>query len=174
MSIGCIAAEGAQPECVCPVCKRSFDRPCNLSRHLHAKHSMKWSTHVVMNTDVDAYLVNQHENHRNEPISISVSQERFLLRKIRSKPHEWWIGKQVRVWHEDQQIFISGKIIALYRKKIFRIQLENGEEEEIVDLFSSRKPIQLIALHNTLILDLFKAVPYSIQRDVFRDVKLFL
>ena len=80
----------------------------------------------------------------------------------------------MRVWHEEQQLFVCGKIIALYRKKIFRIQLENGEEEEIVDLFSSRKPIQLIALHNTLILDLFKAVPYSIQRDVFRDVKLFL
>ncbi|KAK8801979.1 hypothetical protein WA158_006374 [Blastocystis sp. Blastoise] len=45
-----------RPPSQCPLCNRYFPRPCNLSRHLHARHKMKWSTHMILHMDVDNYL----------------------------------------------------------------------------------------------------------------------
>ena len=41
---------------ICPLCKRQFPRPCNLSRHLHSRHGMKWSLHMQLHVDLDEYL----------------------------------------------------------------------------------------------------------------------
>lgn len=137
---------------------------------------MKWNTHIVLHTEIDAYLMDQQkkEEGENHPAPISIAQERFLLRKIRNKPNQWWVGKLIRIWREQDRAFVKGTIKSICGKGWFLIQLESGEELTVESLFSSSLPIQLPAMQNTVMFDLYKALPYSIPRSVYRDVKLFL
>ena len=190
--------EPAQPEeaktCVCPLCDRVFPRPCNLSRHLHAKHSMKWHTHVMLHLDVNDYLEVDPKasnlargaithricegcyasEHATEEYNMTKSQFRFLLRKLRVKPPQWWVGKEVRVWDGRTEKMVLGVIKCIRPRSEFCIKLKNGSTMMVGNLFDPQYRIQLLILNGNFELELLYALPTKWIRDVHSDIRLFI
>ena len=190
--------EAAQTEetktCVCPLCDRVFPRPCNLSRHLHAKHSMKWHTHVMLHLDVNDYLEVEPKacnltrgtvthricdgcyasEHATEEYNMTKSQFRFLLRKLRVKPPQWWVGKEVRVWDSRTEKMVLGVIKCIRPRSEFCIKLKNGSTTMVGNLFDPQYRIRLLILNGNFELELFYALPTKWIRDVHSDVRLFI
>ena len=188
----------AQPEeakaCVCPLCDRVFPRPCNLSRHLHAKHSMKWHTHVMLHLDVNDYLEVDPKaaslargpvthricegcyasEHATEEYDMTKSQFRFLLRKLRVKPPQWWVGKEVRMWDSRTEKMALGVIKCIRPRSEFCIKLKNGSTATVGNLFDPQYRIRLLILNGNFELELLYALPTKWIRDVYTDVRLFI
>lgn len=190
--------EVSQPEetkvCVCPLCDRVFPRPCNLSRHLHAKHSMKWHTHVMLHMDVNDYLeLDPKATHlprgtvthtickgcyaseqATEEYEMNKSQFRYLLRKLRIKPSQWWIGKEVRVWDPQSEKMVLGTIKCIRPRSEFCIKLKNGSTTLVGNLFDPQYRVRLLILNGNFELELLNALPTKWIRNVQSDVRLYV
>lgn len=181
-------------ECICPYCKRVFPRPCNLSRHLHAKHNIKWNTHRLLHVDVDDYLEKSlpaKQSFRTtqkkelfegcfvaeavlDGYEMTVSHYRFLLRKLRSKPSQWWIGREIRIWDYNQKDLRLAKIKSTRPRNELLIQYRNGSTVVVGNLFDPALHIRLLILNGYYELELFHAFPTPQKRDVNSDLALFI
>lgn len=177
--------------CSCPYCGRVFPRPCNLSRHLHAKHGMKWTTHVSIHMNVSDYLDTCPTSRPRssqysqlctgcyaadgalEEYEMDKSHYRFLLRKLRTKPSQWWIGKEVKIWSEEEKDLCHGVIRCIRPRSDFCIRLRNGKMVTANNLFDPERRVRLIILNGFFELELYHALPISHVREAKRDLELF-
>lgn len=178
--------------CVCPLCDRTFPRPCNLSRHLHAKHNMKWNTHIMLHMNVDDYLEQEKVSTTkltpiNRPLrqicegcyaaegsdqfEMTKSQYRFLLRKIRTKPSPWWIGQEVRIWDPKSEALVPGYIKSIRPRSEFCIKLEDGSLKHIPNIYDPKYKIRLLILNGCFELELYHALPTPCQRSLTMDLR---
>lgn len=180
--------------CVCPICKRVFTRPCNLSRHLHAKHKMKWSTHCSLHVNLEDYLEmvpkskHCYWNEKKmklfegcyavesvlQEYSMTISHFHFLLRKLRCKPSPWWVGKRIRIWDDKQKRMQLAIIKSINHRNGFCISYQNGITYVLSNLFDPSYHIRLLILNGSFELELLHALPAIHPRDVKRDLALFI
>ena len=188
-------AEEEERPCVCPLCKRVFPRPCNLSRHLHAKHNMKWNTHVLLHMVFDDYLDQEkpktpakltpidrplrlvcdgcYAAPGSDKYRMDKAQFRFLLRKLRMKPAQWWVGKEVRIWDVKKKQYMAGCIRSIRPRNEFCVRLSNGTSNYLSNLFDPVRKVRLLILNGCFELELFRAFPTPAQRSIANDIKLF-
>lgn len=180
--------------CVCPICKRVFSRPCNLSRHLHAKHKMKWSTHCSLHVNIEDYLEMVPKSKRCywdekktelfegcyavegilQDYNMTISHFHFLLRKLRYKPSPWWVGKRIRIWDEKQKEMQLAVIKSLSHRNGFCISYQNGIAYVLSNLFDPSYHVRLLILNGSFELELLYALPTIHLRDIRRDLALFI
>ena len=183
-----------EEECVCPFCKRVFPRPCNLSRHLHAKHNMKWHTHCMLHVDVDDYLemnVKSMHSYKNttkillfegcyaveevlKDYNMDISYYHFLLRKLRVKQSQWWIGRDIRVWDPYQQVYRLGTIKYIRPRSDYSISFPDGSNMIIGSVFDPTFKARLLILNGSFELELYHALPTPRVRDIQKDLALFI
>ena len=180
--------------CVCPLCDRSFPRPCNLSRHLHAKHNMKWNTHIQLHMNVDDYLEQEKVStteftpidrplrqicegcfaaENSDQFEMTKSQYRFLLRKIRTKPSPWWIKQEVRIWDFKKQCLVPGFIKCIRPRSEFCIKLEDESITHIANIYDPKYRIRLLILNGCFELELYHALPTPHQHALATDLRFF-
>ena len=183
-----------EQECICPFCKRVFPRPCNLSRHLHAKHNMKWNTHRMLHVDVDDYLemtIKSMHSYKNiskkelfegcfvveevlQEFGMDISHYRFLLRKLRVKPSQWWVGRDIRVWDPSQQLYRLGTVKCIRPRSDYCISFSDGSSMTIGSLFDPVFKVRLLILNGSFELELYHALPTPRVRDIQKDLHLFI
>lgn len=183
-----------EEDCICPYCNRSFPRPCNLSRHLHAKHNIKWDTHRLLNIDLDDYLemtLPSKQSFRTanktilyegcfvstpslEGYDMTLSHFRFLLRKLKAKHPHWWIGKEIHIWDKNQQTYRLARIKTTRPRNEYIIQFRNGCTCVVNNLFDPSWRIRLLILNGYYELELFHAFPTTHIRDIKNDLKLYI
>ena len=177
---------------ICPFCKRQFPRPCNLSRHLHSQHGMKWSLHMQLHVDLDEYLNQEmpipegsqkvaqplcdgcfYRMNKDiiEKFPMDKKRSRFLLRKLKAKPAIWWVNKVILIRRNG--VFLRGVIQELKSRGEVSVCI-NGVTSIINPLFEGNQDIRFPILGDTYELELLKAIPYDQVRDVERDSKIFL
>lgn len=177
---------------ICPLCKREFPRPCNLSRHLHSRHGMKWSLHMQLHVDLNDYLDQDLPLcptasapaqflcegcyfRANEAVESKYPMDkkrlRFLLRKLRAKPVQWWVNRTILVLKDGR--FVQGTICGLRPRGEVNVRID-GSVSLFGPLFDGNRNARLPILGFTYELELWRAVPYNQPRDIQRDIKLFL
>ena len=177
---------------ICPLCKRQFPRPCNLSRHLHSRHGMKWSLHMQLHVDLDEFLDQELPLcasaaaparllcegcffRDNEDVlrrfPMDKKRLRFLLRKLRAKPAQWWVNRAILVRKGDR--FVRGTICGLRPRGEVNVRID-GAVSLFGPLFDGNRNARLPILGFTYELELWRAVPYDQPRDSKRDIQLFL
>lgn len=177
---------------ICPLCKRQFPRPCNLSRHLHSRHGMKWSLHMQLHVDLDEYLDQELPLcanasspaqllcegcffRENEDVlkrfPMDKKRLRFLLRKLRAKPIQWWVNRSILVRKDGA--FVKGTICGLRPRGEVNVRIDESVSL-FGPLFDGNRNARIPILGFTYELELWRAVPYDQPRDSKRDIKLFL
>ena len=187
------AQEVQEVICTCPYCNRLFSRPCNLSRHLHSKHNIKWETHQVIHSDhKNDYLeiklpgkslrdASKRELFKGcfmvekatKEYQMTVPQFRFLLRQIRGKPSVWWRGRELRLWNEEKKEYELVIIKTTRPRNEFCIQHESGVVSIISNLFDPALKIRLLIISGYFELELYHALPQPYVRDTSRDLERF-
>lgn len=156
---------------------------------------MKWNTHVLLHMVFDDYLDQEKPktSTRLTPIDrplrlvcdgcyaaagsdkyrMDKSQFRFLLRKLRMKPSQWWVGKEVRIWDVKKKQYVAGCIRSIRPRNEFCVRLSNGTSNYLSNLFDPVRKVRLLILNGCFELELYRAFPTPTQRSIANDVKLF-
>ena len=125
---------------ICPLCKRQFPRPCNLSRHLHSRHGMKWSLHMQLHVDLDEYL------DQELPLCANASSPAQLLCKV------YWVpAAQVSKTAPSGEYLPTGSFmirgkknfLAPYRMEMGLTVLFEVRSEDVQRHFYDRKPREM-------------------------------
>lgn len=121
---------------------------------------------------------NEHESdaspQEEKKLPLTKSNTRYLLRKLRSKPRQWWINKTLKVYKGPTEGYWEGSIKTIRPRNEMIIKYVNGQTETLVNLYDLKYNIKLPILRGTYELELAHAIPYPIQRDAASDIAIFV
>ena len=105
---------------------------------------------------------------------MDISHYHCLLRKLRVKPSQWWVGRDIRVWDPSQQLYRLGTIKCIRPRSDYSISFPDGSNMIIGSVFDPTFKARLLILNGSFELELYHALPTPRVRDIQKDLALFI